>query len=202
MKLILVEEGMAFPEEDTGYAVDTTELYNENVDKVIWPDDPSSGPWIEKVPFEGRERPSDLLSIAETLMEEAITLHNTPPPEPEPTLDEARNEKYREISSAYDSDMSVMVTTYSNKERESWSKQESEARAWLEDNTNPTPFLDSMLSVRTTLTKEELVNRVIAKADALATETGKLTGKKHLLEEQIEDAYQADDIIAIQNIKW
>lgn len=203
MKIILVDEGMAYLEEgDVGYAVDTTALSKENVDKVVWPDDPASksSPWIERVPFAGRERPDDLLAIAETLMAEAVDIHNTP--SPEPSLNEVKDMKDEEIKTAYDIDMSNLAAPYTDKERESWTKQESEARAWLLDNTNATPFIDAMLTVRTTITKVELINRIVAKADAFANESGKLTGKKHFIEEQIADAYQAGDITALKNIQW
>lgn len=49
-------------------------------------------------------------------------------------------------------------------ERETWPRQEAEARAWMTDQTVATPFLDALLRERT-LTKEQLCTSVISNAD-------------------------------------
>lgn len=123
-------------------------------------------------------------------------------PENTPPLDVVRTLKLREINKAYEAEMNALVAEYPETERESWGKQESEARAWLTDNTAPTPFIDAMLLVDASTTKTQLVNRIIAKSDALADATGQLTGKRHVKEAEIEAAYLANDQTALENITW
>jgi len=66
-------------------------------------------------------------------------------------------------------------TKYSDMERVSWDKQESEARSYLNDNTAPTPFIDAIVAVRD-VTKDTLINKIISKVDIYDTQVATIIG--------------------------
>lgn len=80
----------------------------------------------------------------------------------------------------------------------SWDKQESEARAWTIDNAVSTPFIDALLAGRNLgENKEELVTKIIKKADAYKTFYGQLLGKFHAKQKELEAATTIEEL---QNI--
>lgn len=119
------------------------------------------------------------------------------PPEPAPpTLEEAKAEKVMDINMAYESELSSILDKYPDVETKTWDKQESEARAWLADNSADTPLLDALAQGRQ-MDMAELVSRVIAKADAWVALSGAATGKRQRLEDEIEAATTVEDVDAI-----
>ena len=66
-------------------------------------------------------------------------------------------------------------TKYSDMERVSWDKQESEARSYLNDNTAPTPFIDPIVAVRD-VTKDTLINKIISNVDIYDTQVATIIG--------------------------
>lgn len=68
---------------------------------------------------------------------------------------------------------------YPPAERETWATQEREARAWVLDNTAPTPMLDGILIAGEA--KADLVASVIAKADALKAASSAIIGAQRAL---------------------
>lgn len=122
-----------------------------------------------------------------------------PPPAPiPPTLDDLKAAKLSDIEQAFSTAMAAVKAGYPADEILSWDKQEQEARAWLADNAAATPMIDAMLLQRTTLTKTELVARIVAKADIAAGIVGTLVGKRQALEDQIADA----TLETIGSISW
>jgi predicted house-cleaning NTP pyrophosphatase (Maf/HAM1 superfamily) len=84
-------------------------------------------------------------------------------------------------------------------ERESWKKQETEARAYIADSAAPTPLIDALAASRG-VDKADLVSRIIVKADLFATISGQLIGKRQALEDAVNalsDKATADDVAAI-----
>ena len=63
--------------------------------------------------------------------------------------------------------------------------QKEEAKAWFKDNTESTPFIDGMLINRTDVTKAQLVDKILAKAEAYAYAAGIATGVRQKLEKEI-----------------
>lgn len=102
-------------------------------------------------------------------------------------LQQAKARKVREINAAYEQELHAVLRDYPDAETKTWDKQESEARAWLADNSAPTPYLDGLATARD-LSKSELVARVIAKADAWIALSASATGKRQRLEDEIEAA--------------
>lgn len=127
--------------------------------------------------------------------EEWDATHPAPEPEPVP-LEELKSRKLDEINNAYQQAIATLTPTYPNDERLTFDKQEQEARTWLVDNSASTPFVDALAAGRQ-MDKAELVNRIIAKADAFALASGSLTGQRQRYEDILDVAKTAEDVAAI-----
>ena len=115
---------------------------------------------------------------------------------PEKPFSQLKIEKLNEINAAYQQAIATLTPTYPDDERLTFDKQEQEARAWLADNTSPTPFIDA-LSAGRQMDKTELVSRIIAKADAFAIASGLLTGQRQRYEDMLDTAETTEDVDAI-----
>ena len=115
---------------------------------------------------------------------------------PEPDLPELKATKLNEINALYQQAIATLTPTYPDDERLTFDKQEQEARAWLADNSTPTPFVDA-LSAGRQMDKAELVSRIIAKADAFAVASGSLTGQRQRYEDMLDVAETADAVASI-----
>lgn len=119
-------------------------------------------------------------------------------------IDESKAIKTKEINDAYDEAMRALLADYPEQEDKTFSKQESEAKAWRFDNTTSTPFLDAYLLYRPLtengepLFKAELVDRILSKAMAFEQATGALTGHRQKLDDDIKNATEE----TIWGIKW
>lgn len=109
----------------------------------------------------------------------------TPPPPPPPTPAQLIAAAHARINTAYQSAVNTVTAGYPADEISSWPKQESEARAWLADNTVATPWLDSASAARG-ITKADLVTRIMDNAALFTTAHGQLTGKRQKLRDEID----------------
>lgn len=75
--------------------------------------------------------------------------------------------------------LNLLQDIYTAEERETWTTQEEEARAWTADNEAETPMLDGILTDGET--KAELVASVLAKAAALKALAGLILGAQRAL---------------------
>ena len=116
-----------------------------------------------------------------------------PAPTPEDLLARAKARKLREINDACDAALGALTSTYPAHELDTFSKQESEARYWLSDTTVETPFLDALAAARG-LEKEELVRRVLAKAELFAVTSGFLIGQRQRYEDQLALIQTVDEV--------
>lgn len=89
-----------------------------------------------------------------------------------------------DINANYQNEISLITSGIPTSEISTWTKQESEARAYKNDNTTPTPLIDVMCETRK-CTKEYIVNKIIEKADAYAVAIGRLTGLRQVKEKEI-----------------
>lgn len=112
-------------------------------------------------------------------------------------LAEAKKRALQKINDAYDTAVKVLVASYPDREVDTFTRQEQEAFAWVADNTASTPFIDGMLVTRS-ISKHELVDRILFKAQALADEMGKMTGKRQALEKQINALTTLEQLETIQ----
>lgn len=104
---------------------------------------------------------------------------------PVPTLEEAKAAKLAEINTAANKTLAALTTTYPDREISTFDKQEAEARAYMADPAAPTPLLSALAKARD-IDMDELVKRVIAKADAFAAASGYIIGQRQALEDQLD----------------
>jgi predicted component of type VI protein secretion system len=76
-------------------------------------------------------------------------------------------------------------SAYPEVEKRTFIKQEDEARAFIADNTTPTPTLTPIAQARS-LTVQEIANRVIIKADTYTAQVSALIGLRQAKEDQID----------------
>jgi hypothetical protein len=112
-----------------------------------------------------------------------------------PTLAQAQERKSTEINAAFSADVAA-ITTASSHEMVSWRKQEDQARAWNLDNTVTTPIIDAILTTRVVAgeTKQILVDKIIAAADAYELAYGALLGKSQTLLANVTAATTVADV--------
>lgn len=112
-------------------------------------------------------------------------------------LESRRADKLNQINAGYQSELDAILSDYPSAETKTWDKQEAEARAWQADNSASTPLLDAVAAGRD-MDKAELVQRVLAKADAWIALSGAATGKRQRLEDEISKAKTLEALDAIQ----
>lgn len=124
---------------------------------------------------------------------------------PENVIDSAlfehdKKSKLAVINTQAEKELKRFTETYPPGEISTFDKQETEARAYLLDNTAPTPLLDALATNRG-IDKAELVSRVIVKADVFSAASGAIIGKRQKLEDALnaldEDTHTIADIEAI-----
>jgi hypothetical protein len=104
---------------------------------------------------------------------------------PVPTHDDMKAMALARINASYDKEILALTPGYSQHEKDSWAKQEAEARAWAMNVSAPTPWLNAASNARK-VSKAILASRIIQKADAFAVIHGQLTGKRQALEDRIK----------------
>ena len=115
---------------------------------------------------------------------------------PVPTLDEAKAAKLSEINAAADRAIATLTTTYPDREISTFDKQEREARDWTADNTASTPLLSALAQARG-IPLDELVRRVLAKADAFAVASGSIIGQRQALEDRLDACTTLKEVQAL-----
>tara|TARA_R110000796_G_scaffold95459_3_gene200726 strand:+ start:17342 stop:17953 length:612 start_codon:yes stop_codon:yes gene_type:complete len=113
-------------------------------------------------------------------------------------LKRAKENAQRRINDGYTVELNAILRDYPDAETKTWDKQESEARAYQDDSAAATPLIDAIAAARS-MDKAELVQRVIAKADAWIALSGAATGKRQALEDTIATA---ETVEAVEAISW
>ncbi len=106
--------------------------------------------------------------------------------------------KFSEINEEFSIRMSALVSGYSDREQQTWFKQESEARAFIFDPLSQTTFIDA-LCAQSGADKSEQVKKIIAKSDALAFYSGRLIGNLKRLESMLSACKTIDEIDMIDS---
>lgn len=96
-----------------------------------------------------------------------------------------KNYLISKLNEEYSYRLHRLLSNTTQEEKETWIKQEQEARNYLLDNNAYTPLIDAMLISRTDHTKESLVNKILEKAENYSIEVGKLLGEKQAKEKEI-----------------
>ena len=113
-------------------------------------------------------------------------------------LKRAKENAQRRINDGYTAELNAILRDYPDAETKTWDKQESEARAYQDDSAAATPLIDAIANARN-MDKAELVQRVIAKADAWIALSGAATGKRQALEDAIAST---ESLEAVDAISW
>lgn len=115
---------------------------------------------------------------------------------PVPTLEEVKAAKLSEINAAADRAIATLTATYPDRELATFDKQESEARAYAADATASTPLLSALAQARG-IPLDELVRRVLAKADAFAVASGSIIGQRQALEDRLDVCTTVEEVQSI-----
>ena len=115
---------------------------------------------------------------------------------PVPTLEEVKAAKLSEINAAADRAIATLTATYPDRELATFDKQESEARAYAADATASTPLLSALAHARG-IPLDELVRRVLAKADAFAVASGSIIGQRQALEDRLDVCTTVEEVQSI-----
>ena len=115
---------------------------------------------------------------------------------PVPTLEEVKAAKLSEINAAADRAIATLTATYPDRELATFDKQESEARAYAADATASTPLLSALAQARG-IPLDELVRRVLAKADAFAVASGSIIGQRKALEDRLDVCTTVEEVQSI-----
>lgn len=118
------------------------------------------------------------------------------PPPVDPPLEEVKAAKLAEINAKCQRMLEFLTPTYPERELMTFDKQESEARAYLADATASTPLLSALAAARG-IELADLVQRVIAKADAFAAASGTIIGRRQALEDRLDAAQTVDGVQSI-----
>ena len=114
-----------------------------------------------------------------------------------PTLEQAKVIKLSKLNESFNKAVSSITTALPH-EMISWRKQENEARAYTADSTVATPFIDAQLITRDLgETKDELVAKIIANADAYQVAYASLLGKFQNLANKISIATAVEDLAKV-----
>lgn len=115
---------------------------------------------------------------------------------PVPTLEEVKAAKLSEINAVADRALATLTATYPDREISTFDKQESEARAYAVDPTASTPLLSALAQARG-VPLDELVRRVLAKADAFAVASGSIIGQRQALEDRLDACTTLEEVQGI-----
>lgn len=112
-----------------------------------------------------------------------------------------KNTKKIQFSGAYQNAISTMIGEVDSTEMVSWVKQEAEARAWILDNTALTPVIDNLLIGRNfDETKQQLVDKIIFKADQYAVVHSQTLGQYHNKLRQLELCTTVNEVLALPDV--
>lgn len=106
--------------------------------------------------------------------------------------------KFGQFSGAYQEALRAMVGATDSAEMASWTKQETEARAWVVNNNVITPIIDNLLIGRAMgETKAELVGKIIAKADGYAVAYAQVLGQYHAKQKALDTCTTVKQVLAL-----
>lgn len=118
-------------------------------------------------------------------------------------IDEEKRKKIVEINSKYEEVISNIVKDTPNYERESWFKQEIEAKSWKDNQEAETPYINSLATSRG-IDRELLISRILNNVEHYTHIHAYYTGIRQAKEDAII-ALPADcsieDILAINFIE-
>lgn len=137
----------------------------------------------------GDQRPADAVPLSDAKYQQLyaaraagkdIVIQNGQPvaqDPPAPSLSVIKRRHLEQVNRDFEAAVYQLRSSYPESEVISWTKQETEALAWLANQSSPTPLIDALCAVRG-VQKPELVSRIIAKAEAYTHAVGQMIGKR------------------------
>jgi hypothetical protein len=116
-------------------------------------------------------------------------------------IGQLERDKNTEIDAAYKAAIGVVSDAYPSTERDSWTKQDAEARAWTADHAAVTPFLTALAAARG-IPIADLAAKVLGKADAYVVYAAQTIGRRQARQDAIAAAVAANDLSALQAVVW
>jgi len=131
------------------------------------------------------------LSMSNGIVSEAVTTEDIP-------LAEIQTRELSNTYEEYEEAMEQIKNGYPQSERETWRKQEEQARAYKADSNAATPFLTKLVEVKKlknpTLTVSQISDKIITNADAYELLAAEITGAKQNKEDGIKAAITAQEV--------
>jgi hypothetical protein len=143
--------------------------------------------------------PLDSIADFQQFVDAWITAAPQPPVPPAPA--EAKAAALNRINAGYQAAVSAMITNCPKDEIESWPKQEAEARAWLNDPSAATPWMDGAAAGRG-ISKSQLATKIMDSANRFAATRGELTGKRQKLRDRIAALGDAPTQAQLDAVQW
>ena len=112
--------------------------------------------------------------------------------DPVAALQRAKLQKIRAIRTHFDGVVNGIKATVASYEVATWDTHRNELTMYLANQTNPTPYVDSLAAARGE-TRETLFPKIKAKVDAMAA----LQGTQQMLEKQVEAATSLVEVGAV-----
>lgn len=109
-----------------------------------------------------------------------------------------RAEKEREIRSGGSQRLAALANPYTPEERETWSTQQREARAWLLNNNADVPMIFAMATVRG-ITIEQMVGLIMENVGLFEFASGYILGQQQRLLDRIA---AETDFATLLSIGW
>ncbi|MGO4402185.1 hypothetical protein [Achromobacter sp. PAB15] len=117
-------------------------------------------------------------------------------------LGQAKEIKRAEIVRASSLSVQQYVDEYPAFEVATWAVQESEAIAWLRDSNAATPFCDVLADERG-ISREDLMNRVVRKAEEFRAVSAVMAGRRQRLFDDIDAVEEGPNAaLALAAIAW
>lgn len=167
-----------------------------NLHAIQWHDEERHMEWIDDFnhPLTESDYPEDVepyVKLWEAEYQRILEEQNRPL-----TFQESKARKLSEINTACDSILGQLTATYPTQETATFYKQEQEARAYVADPTSSTPLLSALAQGRG-IELADLVQRVLAKADAFAVASGSIIGQRQAFEDQLDRCTTVEEVATI-----
>ncbi len=112
------------------------------------------------------------------------------------TLEDAKADKLAEINEQYETLAKQAQVDVPDSEMLTWDIQKSEAEAYQQDSSSPTPFIDT-LALGRNMDKVELIEKILAKAVQYQQFIGLITGIRQQAEDMLKQADNTSDLLSI-----
>lgn len=111
-------------------------------------------------------------------------------------FDNLQSSKLKALFNYCDTQLELLATDYPEREAATWPVQLEEAKAYLADNTTPTPFLVAALKHNETV--ESYANLIVTNNAQWSAFAGSIVKHRRVIEEAINEAGTVEELEAIE----